>query len=160
MLGPHPEEIVPGVTEGAEDLFLIQPLSEPLSDSEPPVAPVLSTGLRADGGEVVRRVPTVSGHVVSSAIGIEGPRPRLEIEWPGLDQDERDQVLDWLRNGLVCGGSGGSQFAALIRVDGPEGEAVRVRVIRMPDDVETLMARVHGRTGVYRIGPLEVEEVL
>lgn len=143
---------------GAEDFVAIVPLTEVDGAGEPPVPPTLVEACTP--AWPVRRIVGGSGLAVTSPLSTRG-RARYTVGWPGLAQAERDAVLAWLLDEVVIGGGGGdggSLRAMAIRIDGPEGDPVEVRIISAAR-AEELLERTADSEGLYSIGPFECEEV-
>ncbi|MBY0263616.1 MAG: hypothetical protein K2Q20_14820 [Phycisphaerales bacterium] len=168
-----PAEILPGVSTGAEDLYPAVPAAGMLSAGEPPVAPELALRLSVEGGPVVRRVGSAGGHAVTSATTganpFAGAAVRVEVSWPGLTAAERDAVLEYLAEAVEYDSAGGGRFPMSVKVDGPDGPAVKLRPVGAGGSsgggsgggsgVERLLERVSGTAGVYAVGPIDCEVV-
>jgi hypothetical protein len=147
--------------EGAEDFVAIVPLGEVGAAGEPPVEPDIVEGVTP--GQTVRRIVSGCGAVVTSATA-SCDRARFSVGWSAVTAAERDALIAWLLEDVAVGGAGGSLRAMAVRVDGPGGDTVEMRIIDAGATVESLLERVDGVVGGagdrYSVGPFECEEIL
>lgn len=128
---------------GEQGFAALVPIAEPISAGEPPVAPDLVE--RMETAWPVARVALASGQTRSTLTGLCA-RPRFRLVWTGLEFDERNALLAFLRGEVR-----GAGLAMTVRIDGPGSEAITV--IPVADPVDTWLGRPAWSVEV------EVEEV-
>jgi hypothetical protein len=85
-------------TPGVDDLALLIPEAEPLSQGLPPVTPALVRRLTSDWTETRRDARCRSGWRITCQLDV-APRPTIEVRWT-VDRADRDIIRAWIDSTL------------------------------------------------------------
>lgn len=146
--------VTPSIGTGSGQLIALVPVAEPLSVGAPPVLPSFVRAVEPGYAGMVRSVRSVSGHLKTSRTR-SAPRPRFTLEWVGLSLSQRNALWSWMFGDV---GGGGTLQAFTLEIDGPgTSSTTNLRMFRTPE--ETHVWRKRTGEHVYRIGPVECEEI-